>query len=128
MLLTHELLDAADFGELRPRWDGPFTVTASGCPSPNTCKLAVPRRMRRSLTGKVDIVDSNPFVSGLMPLRLRALFWTGGKEGEHDVELLLNCTTRGGDTRYVIGWNWHKSADDACQWLRVEEPNYGARL
>ncbi len=35
LLRTKELLrlDAADIGKLRPRWDGPFTVTA--CPSPN---------------------------------------------------------------------------------------------
>ena len=33
LLRTKELLDAADIGKLRPRWDGPFTVTA--CPSPD---------------------------------------------------------------------------------------------
>ena len=32
LLQTKELLDAVDIGKLRPRWDGPFTVTA--CPSP----------------------------------------------------------------------------------------------
>ena len=31
LLRTKELLDAADIGKLRPRWHGPFTVTA--CPS-----------------------------------------------------------------------------------------------
>ena len=31
---------AADIGKLRPRWDGPFTVTA--CPSPNAYTLALP--------------------------------------------------------------------------------------
>ena len=29
LLRTKELLDAADIGKLRPRWDGPFTVLAS---------------------------------------------------------------------------------------------------
>jgi hypothetical protein len=43
LLRTKELLDAADIGKLRPRWDGPFTVTA--CPSPNPYTLALPRRM-----------------------------------------------------------------------------------
>ena len=33
LLRTKELLDAPDIGKLRPRWDGPFTVTA--CPGPN---------------------------------------------------------------------------------------------
>jgi hypothetical protein len=37
-----ELLDASDIGELRPRWDGPFTVTAD-CPSPNAYTLVPPR-------------------------------------------------------------------------------------
>jgi hypothetical protein len=41
VLRTKELLDVADIGRLRPRWDGSFTVTA--CPAPNT--LALPRRM-----------------------------------------------------------------------------------
>jgi hypothetical protein len=40
LLRTKELLDAADMGKLRPRWDGPFTVTA--CPSPNAYTLALP--------------------------------------------------------------------------------------
>ena len=39
-----ELLDAADIGKLRPRWDGPFSVTA--CPSPNAYTLALPRKMQ----------------------------------------------------------------------------------
>ncbi len=30
LLRTKELLDAADIGKLRPRWDGPFSVIA--CP------------------------------------------------------------------------------------------------
>jgi hypothetical protein len=40
LLRTRELLDAADIGKLRPRWDGPFTITA--CPSPNAYTLALP--------------------------------------------------------------------------------------
>ena len=52
LLRTKELLDAADIGKLRPRWDGPFTVTA--CPSPNAYTLALPRRMRCSPTVNVD--------------------------------------------------------------------------
>ena len=52
LLRTKELLDAADIGKLRPRWDGPFTVTA--CPSPNAYTLALPRKMRCSATVNVD--------------------------------------------------------------------------
>ena len=37
LLLTKELLDAADIGQLRPRWDGLFTVIA--CPSPTPTPL-----------------------------------------------------------------------------------------
>ena len=52
LLRTKELLDAADIGKLRPRWDCPFTVTA--CPSPNAYTLALTRRMRCSPTVNVD--------------------------------------------------------------------------
>jgi hypothetical protein len=52
LLRTKELLDSADIGKLRPRWDGPFTVTA--CPSPNAYTLALPRKMRCCPTVNVD--------------------------------------------------------------------------
>ena len=52
LLRTKELLDAADIGKLRPRWDGPFTVKA--CPGPNAYTLALPRKMRCSSTVNVD--------------------------------------------------------------------------
>ncbi len=54
LLRTKELLEAADIGKLRPRWDGPFTVMA--CPSPNALAytLALPRKMRCSPTVNVD--------------------------------------------------------------------------
>ncbi len=34
LLRTKELLDAADIGKLRPRWEGPFTlaVRVTACP------------------------------------------------------------------------------------------------
>ena len=49
---TKEMLDTADIGKLRPRWDGPFTVTA--CQSPNAYTVALPRKMRCSPTVNVD--------------------------------------------------------------------------
>ena len=61
LLRTKELLDAAESGKLRPRLDGPFTVT--GCPSLNAYTLALPRKMRCHPTVNVD---------GLEPLFLRA--------------------------------------------------------
>ena len=51
-LRTKALLDAANIGKLRPRWDGPFTATA--CPRPNAYTLALPRKMRCSSTINVD--------------------------------------------------------------------------
>jgi hypothetical protein len=59
------LLDVADIGKFRPRWDVPFTVTAS--PSPTTYTLSLPRKMRCSPTINVD---------RLKPFHSRAL--TGG--------------------------------------------------
>jgi hypothetical protein len=54
LLRTKELLDAAaaDIGQLRPRWDCPFTVLA--CLSPNAYTLALPLKMRCSATINVD--------------------------------------------------------------------------
>ena len=52
LLRTKELLDAADTGKLRARWDGPFTVAA--CQSPDAYTLALPRKMRCSPTVNVD--------------------------------------------------------------------------
>ena len=115
LLRTKELLDAADIGKLRPRWDGPFTVLAS--PSPNAYTLALPRKMRCSATVNVD--------------RLKPFFARGdaapppgpvsdrGQEGEHEVELLLNRRTVRGVTSYLVRWRGHASPED--EWLPAEE-------
>ncbi len=42
-----------------------------------------------------------------------------GQEGEHKAELLLYRLEIRGDTRYLVWWRGHTSADD--EWLRVEE-------
>ena len=52
LLRTKELPDAADFGKVRPRLDGPWVVTA--CPSPNAYTLTLPHKMRCSPTVNVD--------------------------------------------------------------------------
>ena len=46
MLGAAELLDAAEIGKLRPRWEGPFRVKALA--GPNTYTLALPKRFRCS--------------------------------------------------------------------------------
>ncbi len=55
LLRTKELLDgAADISKQRPRWEGPFTVTA--CPSPNAYTLSLLRKMRCSQSVNVDLL------------------------------------------------------------------------
>ena len=115
LLRTKELLDAADIGKLRPRWDGPFTVTA--CPSPNAHTLALPRRMLCSPTVNVD--QLKPFHERADAPPAPGPVSDAGQEGEHEVELLLNRKTQRGVTRYLVRWRGHTSADD--EWLRVEE-------
>ncbi len=125
LLRTKELLDAADrdhdrrVGKLRPRWDGPFTVTA--CPSPNAYTLALPRRMRCSPTVNVDRLK--PFFersrSGAEPAPRPVTDAVQEGDSEHEVELLLNRRLVRGVTRYLVRWRGHTSADD--EWLRAEE-------
>ena len=114
LLRTKELLDAADIGKLRPRWDGPFTVT--GCPSPNAYTLALPRRMRCSPTVTVDRlkpfharIDSPPAPGPV----------SAGTRGRKASTRLLNHKTTRGVTRYLVRWHGHTSADDG--WLRTEQ-------
>jgi len=115
LLRTKELLDAADIGKLRPRWDGPFAVTA--CPSPNAYTLALPRRMRCSPTVNVDRLK--PFFARAGAPPAPGPVSDAGQEGEHEVELLLNRRTVRGVTRYLVRWRGHTSADD--EWLRSAE-------
>ena len=99
---TKELIDAADIGKLRPRWEWAFTVTA--CPDPNTYTLALPRKMRCSPTVNVDRPSSDP-----------------GQEGENEVGLpmLLNRKAIRRVLHYLVRWRGHTSVDD--EWLRAEE-------
>ena len=103
LLRTKELLDAADIGKLRPRWDGPFTVLA--CPSPNAYTLALPRKMRCSPTINVDRLK--PFVTRVDAPPPPGPVTDAGQEGEHEVELLLNRRTIRGVTRYLVRWRGH---------------------
>ncbi len=123
LLRTKELLDAADIGKLRPRWDGPFTVTAR--PSPNAYTLARPRRMQCSPTVNVDRLK--PFYERLDAPPPPGPVLDPGQEGEHELELLLNRKTTRGFTRYLVRWRGHTSAVD--EWLRAAAlPGEGGRV
>ena len=72
--------------KLRPRWDGPFTVTA--CPSPNAYTLVLLLKMRCIPTVNVDRLkpfferaDESPFPGPVSD---------AGQAGKHEVDLLLN--------------------------------------
>ena len=114
MLRTKELLDAAEVGKLRPRWEGPFRVAAVA--GPNAYTLTLPRRFKCSPTVNVD---------RLKPYHPRAgrpdppgPVSDPGQEGEHVVEQLLNRKTLRGRTFYLVRWQGHASADDS--WEPVE--------
>jgi hypothetical protein len=115
LLRTKELLDAADIGKLRPRWEGPFTVTA--CPNPNTYTLALPWKMRCSPTVNVDRLK--PFHARADDPPAPGPVFDLGQEGEHEVELLLNRKEIRWVLHYLVLWRSHTSADD--EWLLAEE-------
>jgi hypothetical protein len=110
---TKELLDAADIGKLRTRWDGPFTITS--CPSPNAYTLALPRRMRCSPT--VNVNRLKPFFERAGPAPAPGPISNGGQEGEHEVVLLLYRRLMRDVMRYLVLWLGHTSADFGC-WRR----------
>ena len=116
LLRTKELLDAADIGKLKPRWDGPFTVMA--VPSPNAYTLALPPRMKCSPTVNVDRLK--PFHTRVGASPPPGPVDDPGQEGEHEVEMLLNRkTSPKGVTRYLVRFRGHTSAED--EWIREEE-------
>ena len=87
LLRTKELLDAADIGKLRPRWDGPFTVTA--CPSPNAYTLALPRKTRCSPT--VDVDRLKPYFARADEPPPPGPVSDAGQEDEHDSCTRWSC-------------------------------------
>jgi hypothetical protein len=118
MLRTKELLDAAEIGKLRPRWEGPFPVVALA--GPNTYTLALPKRFQCSPTVNVD---------RLKPYHRRTdrpdapgpVAGGGPQAGEYVVEQLLNRKVFRGKPYYLVRWQGHASADDS--WEPVENLN-----
>ena len=111
MLRTAELLDAAEIGKLRPRWEGPFRVSALA--GPNTYTLALPKRFKCSPTVNVD---------RLKPYHVRpdreappGPVSDPGQEGEYVVEQLLNRRKFHGRTHYLVRWQGHDSTADSWE-------------
>jgi len=111
MLRTAELLDAAEIGKLRPRWEGPFRVTALA--GPNTYTLALPKRFRCSPTVNVDRLK--PYYARPDRPAPPGPVSDPGQEGEYVVEQLLNRRTLYGRTYYLVRWQGHASADDSWE-------------
>ena len=103
MLRTAELLDAADIGKLRPRWEGPFRVTALAGPTGPTPTVNVDR-LKPYFARKDQPAPPGPRVSD------------PGQEGEYEVELILNRRTFRGSPFYLV--RWQGSTSDS--WEPVE--------
>ena len=114
LLRTKELLDAAEIGKLRPRWEGPFRVTAVA--GPNAYTLALPRRFRCSPAVNVDRLK--PYHARDDRSAPPGPVSNPGQEGEYVVEQLLNRKAIRGRTHYLVRWQGHDSKDDS--WEPVE--------
>jgi hypothetical protein len=98
---------------LRPRWDGPFTITA--CPSPKAYTLALPRRMQGSPTVNVDRLK--PFHERVDALPAPGPVSDAGQAGKHEVELPLNRrTTRGVTAISRGGAATRQRSTSGCEW------------
>ena len=114
LLRTKELLDAAEIGKLRPRWEGPFRVTALA--GPNTYTLALPKRFKCSPT--VNVERLKPYYARTGRRSSPGPVADPGQDGEYEVEQILNRKTIRGRTHYLVRWKGQSSADDS--WEPVE--------
>ena len=89
VLQTMELLDAAEVGKLRPRWEGPLPVAAVA--GPNTYPLTPPCAVQ------VQSHRQRRPAQALLPLEL------------------LNSKTVRGRTYYLVLWQGHASAADSWE-------------
>jgi len=111
LLRTKELLDAAEIGKLRPRWEGPFRVKAVA--GPNTYTLALPRRFRCSPT--INVERLKPYHARSDRAPPPGPISDPGQEGEFVVEQLLNRKAIRGRTHYLVRWQGHDSKDDSWE-------------
>ena len=102
MLRTAELLDAADIGKLRPRWEGPFRVTALA--GPNTYTLALPPQFRCSPTITCNVDRLKPYFAREDQPAPPGPVSDPSQEGEYAVEQILNRRTFRGRPFYLVRW------------------------
>ena len=112
MVRSKELLDAAEIGKLRDRWEGPFKVIKEA--NPNAYLLKVAKRFRFDPTVNVDRL--RPYV-----VRAGAPTQPGPIPGAaHDVyeaEAVLNHKQVGPSRRlhYLVHWRGYPSSEDSWE-------------
>ena len=112
MVRSKELLDAAEIGKLRDRWEGPFKVIKEA--TPNAYLLKVAKRFRFDPTVNVDRL--RPYV-----VRAGAPAQPGPIPGAaHDVyeaEAVLNHKLIGPSRRvhYLVHWRGYPSSEDTWE-------------
>ncbi len=113
LLRAKELLDAAEIGKLRPRWEGPFRVSA--VVGSNTYTLDLPRHFKCSSTVTVDRLKPYHFRVNRHPPQ--SPIHHPGQEGEYVVGPLLNRRTIRGRMDYVrlVRWQGHDSTADSLK-------------
>ncbi len=99
LLRTKELLDAAEIGKLRPRWEGPSRVTALA--GPNTYTLSLPKRFKCSPT--VNVERLKPYYARTGRRSSPGPVADPGQEGEYEVEQILNRKTKPCVVALIIG-------------------------
>ena len=112
LVRSKELLDAAEIGKLRDRWEGPFKVIKEA--NPNAYLLKVAKRFRFDPTVNVDRL--RPYV-----VRAGAPAQPGPIPGAaHDVyeaEAVLNHKLIGPSRRvhYLVHWRGYPSSEDTWE-------------
>ncbi len=108
LLLTKELLDAAEVGKLRQQWEGPFRVAALAGPNAETLSLPLHAALRSTWTGSSLTILGQTAPPRKVP----------GQEGEYVVKQLLNRQTICCCTHYLVQWQGQDPTADS--WEPVE--------